>query len=150
MKPASPMYKKVLVALENGPADESLLPHVQELAVHFQAELLLLHVADGWVARQFASKVLQPAESEEMKADRAYLEAAAAKLMAAGLRVNTALALGNPPTEILRTAESENCDLIAMASHGHRFLGDVFHGSTIETVRHQTRIPLLIVRAEKF
>lgn len=143
------MYKKILVALDTTPADESLLPHVSELARGFQAELVLLHVADGWAARHFSSKVLQPAESEEIKADRAYLETAATKLAAAGVRVSTRLALGNPPDEILREAESEKCDLIAMTTHGHRLIGDLLHGSTIDNVRHRTRIPILVVRAEK-
>jgi manganese transport protein len=122
---------------------------VSELARGCEAELVLLHVADGWAARHFSSKVLQPAESEEIKADRAYLEKAAARLTAAGLRVSTRLALGNPPDEILREAQSEKCDLIAMTTHGHRLIADLFHGSTIDAVRHRTRIPILVVRAER-
>ncbi|MEI6653993.1 MAG: universal stress protein [Verrucomicrobiota bacterium] len=141
------MYKKILVALENGPADETILPHVAELAQHFDSALLLLHVADGWAARNFNKFEL--AESEEMKADRAYLEATAAVLRARHLAVTTHLALGNPPTEILKVAAGENCDLIAMTSHGHRFVGDIVHGSTITQVRHHTNIPLLILRARK-
>jgi manganese transport protein len=56
--------------------------------------------------------------------------------------------MGNPPTEILRIANAEKCDLIAMTSHGHRFWGDLFHGSTITEVRHSTTIPMLILRAK--
>ena len=59
------------------------------------------------------------------------------------------LALGDPPQEILKVAEGEHCDLIAMTSHGHRLFGDLFHGSTITEVRHQTSIPVLVVRARK-
>lgn len=140
------MYKKILVALENGPADESLLPHVMELAKKFGSEILLLHVADGWVARSFDQ--LKLAESEEMKEDRDYLEKAAVRLRREGLSVATLLALGNPPTEIRKVAEAKHCDLIAMGSHGHRLLGDLFHGSTITDVRHKTLIPMLVVRAK--
>jgi nucleotide-binding universal stress UspA family protein len=61
----------------------------------------------------------------------------------------TKLALGDPPAEIIKVAEAENCDLIAMAGHGHRFFGDLFHGSTITQVRHRTTIPLLVVRGPK-
>jgi nucleotide-binding universal stress UspA family protein len=139
------MYKKILVALENGRADDTLVPHIATLAGTLGAELLLLHVADGWAARNFNN--LKLAESEEMRADRDYLEAAATGLRARGLRVTTVLALGNPPTEILRTADAEHCDLIAMTSHGHKLLGDIFLGSTIEKVRHNTTIPILVVRA---
>jgi len=139
------MYRKILVALENSRADVSLLPHVAELAGRLGSELLLLHVADGWVARNFTH--LKLAESDEMKADRAYLETTAESLRARGLNVTTHLALGNPPTEILKVAAAEQCSLIAMASHGHRLLGDLIHGSTINEVRHQTPIPVLLVRA---
>lgn len=139
------MYKKILVALENGRADDTLVPHVAELARLLGSELLLVHVADGWAARNFDQ--LKLAESDEMKADRAYLAGVAARLLAGNLGVTTELALGNPPTEILRTAEARGCDLIAMTSHGHKLLGDFFLGSTIDKVRHNTSIPILVVRA---
>jgi len=141
------MYKKILVALENGPADETILPHVAELAQRCGSELLLLHVADGWAARNFNK--LELAESEEMKDDRAYLEKIAGDLRAQQFSVTTQLALGNPPAEILKIAAAEKCDLIAMTSHGHRFFGDLFHGSTITQVRHHTHIPLLVLRAKR-
>ena len=141
------MYRKILVTLENGPADKAILPHIAELAGHFSSELLLLHVADGWVARSYDQ--LKLAESEEIKEDRAYLEKVAASLRAKSLSVTTRLAMGDPPAEIVKIAAAENCDLIAMTSHGHRFFGDLFHGSTITQVRHDTNIPLLILRAKK-
>jgi nucleotide-binding universal stress UspA family protein len=141
------MYRKILVALENSRADKSLLPHVTELAKRFGSELLLVHVADGWVARNFDK--LKLAESDEMKADRAYLENTATQLRAQGLTVSTQLALGDPPSEILKTGRAEHCDLIAMTSHGHRLIGDIIYGSTINEVRHRSAIPVLLVRAEE-
>ena len=139
------MYKKILVALENSRSDKSLLPHVKELAERFQSELLLVHVADGWVARNFEQLKLQ--ESDEMKEDRRYLEEVAAPLREQGLKVSTHLAMGDPPREILKTAETERCDLIAMTTHGHRLIGDLIFGSTIHEVRHKSTIPILLVRA---
>jgi len=141
------MYKKILVALENSRADESLLPHVKELAQTHGSALLLVHVADGWVARNYDR--LQLTESEEMKADRAYLERTAARLRAEGLCVTTQLALGDPSAGILQTAAAEDCDLIAMTSHGHRLIADLIYGSTITAVRHKASIPVLLVRAAK-
>jgi nucleotide-binding universal stress UspA family protein len=141
------MYRKILVALENSHADATLLPHIEKMARLMHSELLLVHVADGWVARNFDR--LKLAESEEMKTDRAYLEATAAHLRNAGLQVVAQLALGDPPTEILKIAEREKCELIAMTAHGHRLLGDLIFGSTIHKVRHETSIPVLLVRAEK-
>ena len=139
------MYKKILVALENSRADDTLVPHIMELARQLGSELLLLHVADGFVAQNFDQ--LKLAESEEMKTDRAYLDAVAARCSAGGLQAETELARGNPPTEILKTAKARECDLIAMTSHGHKLIGDIFLGHTIEKVRHNTAIPILVVRA---
>jgi len=139
------MYRRILVALENSRADASLIPHVARLASLVQSELVLIHVADGWVARHYDE--LKLAESEEMKADRRYLEAHAAALRAQGLHVDVHLALGNPPTEILKAADQQRCDLIAMTTHGHRFFGDLIYGSTITAVRHKSQVPILLVRA---
>jgi nucleotide-binding universal stress UspA family protein len=139
------MYKKILVALENGPADASLLPHVAELAKLLGSELLLIHVADGWVARNYDQ--LKLAESEEIRADREYLAREAESLRKKGVRADVHLALGNPPTEILKAAEKTSCDLIAMTSHGHRFFADIIYGSTITAVRHKSQVPILLVRA---
>jgi len=140
------MYQKILVALENGPADERLLPHICEFARRMDSSLLLLHVADGWAARNYEQ--LKLTESAEMKADFEYLSTRAAKLTEAGLRVEILLALGNPPNEIVRVAEEMKCDLIALASHGHKFIGDLVHGSTIDRVRHNTSVPLLVVSSK--
>jgi nucleotide-binding universal stress UspA family protein len=139
------MYKRILVALENGRADDTLVPHIAALARELRSELLLVHVADGFAARNYEQ--LSLAESEEIRADRAYLESVAVRLRGAGLTVTTELAMGNPPTEILKTAQLRACDLIAMTSHGHKLLGDIFLGSTIDKVRHNTVIPILVVRA---
>ncbi len=139
------MYRRILVCLENGRADDTLVPHVAELARTLKSELLLVHVADGFAARHFDS--LKLTESDEMKADRTYLESIAKRLGEAGLTVGTLLAMGNPPNEILKVAKERECDLIAMTSHGHKLLGDLVFGSTIEKVRHNTTIPLLVLRS---
>jgi nucleotide-binding universal stress UspA family protein len=141
------MYQRILVALENSAADESLLPHITQLAKLANAKLLLVHVADGWVARNYERFEL--AESDEMKKDKQYLETIAQKLRADGIEVDVQLALGDPPNEILKIAPREKCDLIAMTTHGHRLIGDLLFGSTIDKVRHGSGIPLLIVRAAK-
>jgi nucleotide-binding universal stress UspA family protein len=141
------MYKKILVALENSGSDRALLSHIGELAPLHGSELLLVHVADGFAARNYDTMKL--AESEEMKGDRAYLESSAEDLRGRGLAVTTRLALGDPVNGILRTAAEEHCDLIAMTTHGHRLLGDIIYGSTINEVRHKADVPVLLVRAHK-
>lgn len=138
------MYRKILVALDHTRADQTLLPHVCELARLTQAGVLLVHVADGWAARNYDR--LKLAESEEMRLDREYLEKTAAGLREqTGLSVAIRLALGDPPREILRLCDEEQCDLIAMTTHGHRLIGDILFGSTIDYVRHRSKTPLLIV-----
>jgi len=142
------MYRKILVALDTTPSDHELLPQITHLAGLLKSELLLLHVAEGWVARNFDQ--LNLAESEEMKEDWRYLEETAARLRAeTNLKVEARLGLGDPPAQILQVAEKEQCDLIALASHGHRLVGDIIHGSTIEAVRHKARVPILVVPPRK-
>ena len=141
------MYQHILIPLENSATDQVILGHIKSLVRLTGANLLLLHVADGWVARNFNQFKL--AESEEMKTDREYLNNVARQLRDDGFSVQTVLALGDPPEEILKVAESEHCDLIAMASHGHRLFGDLFHGSTLTEVRHRTSIPILVIREQK-
>ena len=141
------MYKRILVPLEHGPADETIVGHVRRLAKLCGAEVVLLHVADGWVARNI--KELDLRESEEMREDRAYLERVCAELRQDGLEADAVLAAGDPAKEIAEAAEREACDLIAIATHGHRLLEDVVKGSTATALRHITKVPVLMVRAEK-
>jgi nucleotide-binding universal stress UspA family protein len=140
------MYRSILVAVENSHADRTILTHVRELATLTGAELLLVHVADGWAARHFDELKLR--ESEEMQADRAYLARVAAELAAASLKVSTELAMGDPATELIRLAEERKVDLIAMSTHGHRFFNDLLRGTTVNKVRHVVKIPVLLLRAQ--
>jgi nucleotide-binding universal stress UspA family protein len=139
------MYRRILVAVENSAADRTILAHVAELARITGATLLLVHVADGWAARHFDELKLR--ESEEMKGDRDYLERVAAGLAAQGLTAETRLAMGDPASELIRVAGEEQVDLIAMSTHGHRFLADVIHGTTADRVRHLVKVPVLLLRA---
>jgi nucleotide-binding universal stress UspA family protein len=139
------MYHRILVAIENSPADQTILTHVGNLAKLTGAHLLLVHVADGWAARHFDELKLR--ESEEMKADREYLAGLQRDLQARGLVVETELAKGDPATELIRAAERQGADLIAMSTHGHRFFGDMLFGATADRVRHLVKIPVLLLRA---
>jgi len=140
------MYKRILVPLENSKADAAILEHVVTLARHDGASLVLIHVADGWAARNL--KQLSLRESEEMRKDRAYLDETTARLTAAGLPVDAILATGDPTSEITAAADREKCDLIAMGTHGHRWAKDLLFGSVAEAVRHRTLVPVLMVRQQ--
>jgi nucleotide-binding universal stress UspA family protein len=141
------MYRRILVPLEHSAADETILAHVRELARRLHSAVVLIHVADGWVARNIRELDLR--ESEEMREDRAYLEDIVRRLQAEGFDADAVLAAGDPAKEIAAAAEREGCDLIAMATHGHRLLGDVVHGSVATALRHMTRVPILMVRADR-
>lgn len=140
------MYRRILVAVENSPADRTILTHVRSLAALTGAELLLVHVADGFAARHF--KDLNLRESEEIRGDRQYLETLAAELASASIVTSTELAMGDPATELIRLARDRNVDLIAMATHGHRLLNDLVRGTTVNRVRHEVKIPVLLLRAQ--
>jgi len=139
------MYRHILVAIENSAADRTILTHVSELARLTGAALLLVHVADGWAARNFNQLKLR--ESEEMKSDRAYLEQLQSDLTSKGFTVDIRLAMGDPATELVKVAVDQHVDLIAMSTHGHRFLADMLHGATADRVRHLVRVPVLLLRA---
>jgi len=141
------MYRKILVPLENSPTDATVLAHVRALAQDTGAALVLIHVADGWVARNIEQ--LQLRESDEIREDRAYLERTLGELRAEGFDVDAVLAAGNPADEIAKAATEEDCDLIAMATHGHRGLDDVVRGSVASELRHRTFVPVLMIRERK-
>jgi nucleotide-binding universal stress UspA family protein len=137
------MYQHILVPLENSKTDAVILEYIRPLAKFTKARLTLIHVADGFMARN--QKRL--AESEEMREDQEYLAKIEESLRADGFEVKAVLACGEPAKHILQTAEDEKCDLIAMSTHGHRGLSDIILGSVSSDVRHRTRIPVLTVKA---
>lgn len=139
------MYHKILIPLENSAADRTILEHIRPLAKMNGASLLLMHVADGWVARNFEQ--LKLAESEEMKQDRAYLEKVAQELRGEGFEVDHVLAMGEPSDEIVKFTQRHKVDLIAMSTHGHRFISDLLYGSTVDKVRHLVDVPVLLLKA---
>jgi len=139
------MYRKILVALENSRTDEAILAHIEPLARLMGSELVLVHVADGWVARNLNQ--LNLAESQEMRDDRAYLERVRSRFVDSGIPAQAVLLVGEPADAIVRLARENGADLIAMSTHGHRFLGDLIYGSTASRVRHTVQIPVLLLRA---
>jgi nucleotide-binding universal stress UspA family protein len=139
------VYSRILVPLEHSAVDAAILEHIRPLARLCEASILLIHVADGWAARN--QRHLDLRESEEMQKDRAYLEEVCEELSREGFDSDALLASGDPASEILAAAERERCDLIAMATHGHRLVGDIVYGSVANTVRHRATMPVLLVRA---
>jgi nucleotide-binding universal stress UspA family protein len=140
------MYKTILIPVENRETDQTILRHIRPLARLTNAKLMLVHVADGWVARNYDELKLR--ESDEMKQDREYLLTLEQELRAEGFEVNSVLAMGEPSTEIIKLARTEPVELIAMSTHGHRFISDLLHGSTADKVRHNVDIPVLLLKVK--
>ena len=141
------MYKNILVPLENKDTDKTILEHVQSLATIAGSSLTLIHVADGWAARNYDQLELQ--DSEEIKNDRSYLESIVSDLSKKGYKAEYILAMGDPAEQIIKISREKKFDLIAMSTHGHRLIGDIIYGSTADKVRHYVDIPVLLLKALK-
>ena len=139
------MYKRILVAVEHSSADNAILAHIRPLARMCGSSLLLVHVADGWVARAYDELKLR--ESPEIQADRAYLEQLRATLAGEGFPGERRLAWGAPAADIIRTPQPAHVDMVAMATHGHKFLKDLVLGATVDKVRHEVAVPVLLLKA---
>jgi nucleotide-binding universal stress UspA family protein len=141
------MYKTILVPVENRETDETILRHIRPLAKLTNAKLMLVHVADGWAARNYQHLKLR--ESEEMQRDQEYLTGLESELRAEGFEVSSVLAMGEPATEIIKLARTQAVELIAMSTHGHRFISDLLYGSTADKVRHEVDVPVLLLKVKK-
>ncbi len=138
------MYEKILVTLDGTPSDRAIIEHVKELAKLMGSRLVLLHVADGWAARTYGRDAI----SEEIRDDTRYLEKVRGEFQQAGVDAESELAYGDPAKEIIRWIQQRGCDLVAMSTHGHRFLADIFLGTTATQVQHSISVPVLLLRAK--
>lgn len=138
------MYKTILVTVDGTSTDRAILEHVKPLAKLAGSRVVLLHVADGWAARTYGADAV----SREISDDKAYLERVRADMQAAGIPAEAELAFGEPANEIVKWVEKKGCDLVAMSTHGHRFLADLFLGTTANRVQHKISVPVLLLRAK--
>jgi nucleotide-binding universal stress UspA family protein len=138
------MYDTILVTLDGTPSDRAIIDHIKQLAKLAHSRLVLLHVADGWAARTYGSDAV----SSEIAEDTAYLQQVQTEFQAQGIPADAELAYGQPDREIIRWIEQKGCDLVAMSTHGHRFLADLFLGTTASRVQHRISVPVLLLRAK--
>jgi nucleotide-binding universal stress UspA family protein len=143
-KATETMYDTILVTLDGTPTDRAIIEHVKRLAKLAHSRLVLLHVADGWAARTYGPDAVSP----EIAEDTAYLEKVRAEFQSAGIAAQAELAYGDPSKEIIKWVQQKGCDLVAMSTHGHRFLADVFLGTTASRVQHSVSAPVLLLRAK--
>ena len=137
------MYATILVTLDSTPTDRAIIEHVKQLAKVANSRVVLLHVADGWAARYFGSDAVSP----EITQDTAYLAKIRDEFQAVGIPAEAELAYGDPVKGIVKWVEQKGCDLVAMSTHGHRFLADIFYGTTATQVQHSISVPVLLLRA---
>ncbi len=138
------MYKTILVTLDGTPTDQAIIDHIKQLATLSKGRVVLLHVADGWAARTYGADAV----SQEITDDTAYLTRVKKEFEDAGIQAESELAYGDPVTEIVKWVDEKGCDLVAMSTHGHRFLADIFFGTTASRVQHSISVPVLLLRAK--
>jgi nucleotide-binding universal stress UspA family protein len=137
------MYKTILVTLDGTPSDRTIIEHIKKLAQVLHSRLVLLHVADGWAARTFGADAVSP----EINEDKEYLENVRSEFLVAGIQTKAELAYGEPADEIVKWVQKGDCDLVAMTTHGHRFVADLFLGTTATRVRHSVGVPVLLLKS---
>jgi nucleotide-binding universal stress UspA family protein len=106
--------------------------------------VVVLHVADGWAARTYGPDAV----SREISDDTAYLQKVREEFQAAGISAVSEMAYGEPANEIIKWVREKGCDLVAMSTHGHRFIADFFLGTTATRVQHNISVPVLLLRAK--
>lgn len=138
------MYETILVTVDGTATDRAIIEHVKGLAAMARSRVVLLHVADGWAARTYGADAVSP----EIREDTAYLAKVRQEFESAGIPAQAELAYGNAPDEIVKWVERKGCSLVAMSTHGHRFLADLFLGTTASRVQHRISVPVLLLRAK--
>lgn len=134
------LYRKIMVALDCSPVDNTIIGHVKALAQQNDAQVYLMHVVHSHTLDQ--DRVLR---EETLKSMEAYRKT----FQDAGIEAEVIVRSGEPGPELLKQIEQSDYDLVAMATHGHSFLGDLLFGSVSRTLKHSISIPLLLVGPEK-
>jgi nucleotide-binding universal stress UspA family protein len=137
-----------MVGLDGSPLAEAILAYVSTLAKGLGAEVTLLHVVhlSQDMQRDEPSRLLQPAIQQAETQAQDYLNRVAQRLTDSGIKVRSRVAVGDTATEIVRAAQQEGMDLIALATHGRSGLKRWVYGSVADKVLHTTQTPLLLIR----
>ena len=138
------LYKTILVTLEGTPTDRAIIEHIIPLAKAMRSRIVLLHVASGVPAKYHRTD----AAGKEVEESQANLERVREEFVAAGIFAEQELAYGEPAKEIVKWVERKGCDLVAMSTHGHKFVADLLLGATAFEVQHSLRVPVLLLRAK--
>jgi manganese transport protein len=138
------MYKTILVTLDGTPTDRAIIDHVKLLGRTMQSRVVLLHVVASATAKYHGEN----AGDKEVAESQAYLARIQAEYAAEGIPAEVALAYGEPVKEIVNWVRQNGCDLVAMSTHGHKFVADLVLGTTAIKVQHSISVPVLLLRAK--
>lgn len=143
------MYKRILAPLDGSKRAEAILPHVEEIAQAGKATVIFLQVIEASQVVVGAEFVFQSPEDYDalQKNAEAYLKGLQGKFREKGIDARIHISHGPIVEAIIEAAESENADLIAIASHGRTGLSRVFYGSVAAGVLHRVDRPLLVIRS---
>jgi nucleotide-binding universal stress UspA family protein len=148
------MYKKILVPLDGSKRAEAIFPHVEELANCFGAKIIFLEVIEPLKVYATSHGFMPQLELERNKKEilipkiEAYLANLEGNFREKKIAAQSFIEEGAVVSMIIKVAERESVDLIAMASHGRTGLSHVFYGSIAAGVLHRIDRPLLLIRAE--
>ena len=133
------VYKKILVTIDCSPVDDAILRHISAVARQNEAKVYLLHVVHSHTLDQ--DRVMR-------EQARSCLDSYLAALQAQGIEADVVIRSGEPDAEILAEIAGADYDLVAMATHGHTFIGDLLFGSVSQSLKHKISIPLLLLKSE--
>ena len=143
------MYETILAPLDGSKRAEAILPHLEELAQGNKSKVVFMQVVESVMIAAGAEFAYQTKDEYEVLEKQAadYLAGLKGKFREKGIPANIFVTQGPIVDAIIRTAERENADLIAIASHGRTGLSRVFYGSVAAGVLHQIDRPLLLIRS---
>jgi nucleotide-binding universal stress UspA family protein len=133
------LYKKILVTIDCSPVDYTIIKHVSALAIQNSAKVYLLHVVHSHTLDQHRA-LKEKAES--------CLESHCINMESQKIEVYKVIRDGEPADEILDEIENNDYDLVAMATHGHTFIGDLLFGSVSKSLKHKIKVPLLLLKQD--
>lgn len=107
-----------------------------------EAEYILIHIVETAGARMMGHEI----KDFETESDSINLDKYKTELTSQGFKIQVKLGFGNPKKSIPEIVNSCNCDLLVMGAHGHRALKDIIFGTTLDAVRHNVKVPVLIVK----
>jgi manganese transport protein len=138
------MYDNILLTLDASETDRPIIEHIKKLAQVMHSQVFLLRIASGAPVQFYG----RDAAGKEVKEGRAYLDRVKTEFESARIPVTAELGYGDPAREIEKWVKERGCDLVAMGTHGHKFLADLVLGTTASRVQHNINVPVLLLRAK--